>query len=167
MANKLYIAPETAITWLNTGGTEILDLGGLEANAGRVGEQRDLGAASRSSIYEWTLKIDGFDTAPVVGETVDLWFAQSDGTVADGAGVTFQDGADSALGSVDILSNLQFAGSVVVRSTTAADDIVARGVVALTSRYVCPVVHNNTSDVLLSTADAHQVILTPIPGEIQ
>lgn len=167
MANKVYIAPETSITWTDSGGDEALDLGGLAADAGRQGDQRDLGAGSRAVLYEWILFIDGFDTAPVVGQTVDLYFAQSNGTEGDGAGVSFSDTGDGALASTNILPNLKLAGSVVVRSTTAADDIVARGVVALTSRYVVPVVHNNTADALLSTSDGHKVILTPVPPEVQ
>lgn len=167
MPNKIYQASETAITWSDAGATEVLDLGSLAADAGRVGEQHDRGASSRASLFEWRLKIDGFDTAPVVGETVDLYFAQSDGTYNDGEGITFQDTNDSALGSTNILPNLLYAGSVVVRSTTAGDNITASGVVALTSRYIVPVVHNNTADALLGTADDHWLVLTPIPFEVQ
>jgi len=166
MPNKVYIAPETAVTWTDTGGDELLDLGGLAAAAGRVGEQRDLGSASRSEWYEWRFIIDGFDTAPVVGETIDLYFGSSDGTNGDGP-VTYQDSSDSALSSVNILKNLRYAGSCVVVSTTAGDNLMASGVVRLTSRYVAPVVHNNSADALLSTSDAHKVILTPIPPEVQ
>lgn len=167
MANKVYINPESAVTWTDSGGTETLDLGSLSAAAGRVGDQHDWGTSARAYLYEWTFVISGFDTAPVVGETVDLYFAESDGTNADGAGITFSDTGDAALGSTNILRNLKYAGSVVVRSTTAGDDLVARGVIALTSRYTVPVVHNNTADALLGTADAHKVILTPIPLEVQ
>lgn len=165
MANKVYINAETSIDWSDTGGDEIMDMA-LAANAGRVGEQRDLGSAARAEWYEWRLFLDGFDTAPVVGETVDLYFAQSDGTYDDGP-VTFQDASDSALASTNLLPNLFFAGSCTVRSTTAADNLTASGVVRLTSRYVVPVVHNNTADALLSTADDHHLILTPIPPEVQ
>ena len=169
MPSKSYISPETPVTWSDSGNTpnELLDLGSLASDAGRVGEQLDLGENARAGIYEWQLVIDGFATAPVVGEVVSLWFAQSDGTNPDGQGVAFADGADAALASTEILRNLKYAGSVRVRSATAGDKLTARGVVALTSRYVVPVVHNQTADALNGTSDYHKVILTPIPNESQ
>jgi len=166
MANKIYQAPETARVWSDAGADEDLDLGSLAAAAGRVGSAWDRGAASRPEVYEWRLKIDGFDTAPVVGETVDVYIAESDGTLTDGP-VGFSDTADSALASVDLLKNLRFIGQAVVHSTTAGDDLVASGRIALSSRHVIPVIHNNTADALLGSSDAHQFILTPIPPEIQ
>lgn len=166
MPNKIYQVPETATVWTDTGGDKVLDLGSLAADAGRVGAALDRGASARPEIYEWRLKIDGFDTAPVVGESVDLFIAESDGTITDGP-VGFSTSVDEALASVNLLKNLRFIGQVVVRSVTAGDDLVASGRIALSSRYVIPVVHNNTADALLGTSDAHSLTLTPIPPEIQ
>lgn len=166
MANKVYQAIEATTTWTDTGGDEDLDLGGLAADAGRVGSALDRGASSRPALFAWQLKIDGFDTAPVVGETVDVYIAESDGTITDGP-VGFSDTADSALASTDLLKNLRFIGQAVVRSTTAGDDLVVSGRIMLSLRHVIPVIHNNTADALLSTSDAHKFILTPIPPEIQ
>lgn len=168
MPNKIYQAPEATRTWTDaaTGGDELLDLGGLAADAGRVGSAWDRGSASRPEVYAWQLFIDGFDTAPVVGETIDIYIAESDGTITDGP-VGFSDTADSALASTNLLKNLRFIGQAVVRSTTAGDDLVASGRIALSLRHVIPVIHNNTADALLSTSDAHKFILTPLPPEIQ
>ena len=162
MPNKVYIAPEPPHVWTDTGGDDTLDLGGLAADAVRQGDQWDMGASARSAWYEWRLVIDGFDTAPVVGETVDVYLAFSDGTNHDGdLGVT-----DSA-SSTATLRNLLFLGSATVQTTTAANELIVSGQVQISSRYVTPVVHNNTTDALLSTADAHKFILTPIPHEVQ
>lgn len=168
MPNKVYTAREATRLWSDGGNTsdEDLDLGGLAADAGRVGSAWDRGAGSIATKYRWTLFIDGFDTAPVVGETVDLYFAESDGTITDGP-VAFSDTADAALSSTDLLKNLKPAGSAVVHSTTAGDNVAKSGLIVLKARHIIPVVHNNTADALLSTNDFHRVILEPVPEEIQ
>lgn len=165
MPTKVYFTPETAIVWTDTGGDEILDLGSLAADAVRVGEIHDLGAAARSEWYEWKFICDGFDTAPVVGETVDLYLSFSDQATAgrEDGDVGVADGA----GATADLPNLRYIGSATVQTTTAADELIVSGQVRITSRYVIPVVHNNTADALLGTSDSHRFELTPIPPEIQ
>jgi len=162
MANKVYINEETTKTWTDTGGDYTMDLGALAADAVRVGAQGDLGAAPRPDQYSWKLVIDGFDTAPVVGETVDLYLAFSDGTNIDG-----DVGVSDAAGATVDLPNLLFLGSAVVQTTTAGDNLIISGMVQIAQRYVSPVIHNNTADALLSTADSHKFILTPVPPEVQ
>jgi len=170
MANKIYIAPETTITWTDTGGDELLDLGGLAAAGVAMGSFADLGAASRSEWYEAELFIDGWDSAPALGETVVLYFSQSNATTNfDGCPTT--DPTTTAQGTMtaDQIKNLGAPACIAtVYSTTPGLNIKARGVIRLTGRYVSPVVQNNSAaDALLSTADAHTVKLTPIPPEVQ
>ena len=155
------INEETTKTWTDTGGDYAMDLGALAADAVRVGTQGDLGAAPRADQYSWKLVIDGFDTAPVVGETVDLYLAFSDGTYVDG-----DVGTSDAAGATVDLPNLLFLGSAVVQTTTAGDNLIISGMVQIAQRYVSPVIHNNTQDALLSTADSHKFILTPVPPEV-
>ena len=162
MPNKIYTQTKTAKTWTDSGGDYTLDLGSLAADAVRVGAQGDLGAAPRSDRYEYRLVIDGFATAPVVGESVDLYLAFGDGTYVDG-----DVGTSDAAGATDDLPNLLYLGSAIVQTTTAGDDLVISGTVEIVSRYVSPVIHNNTADALLGTADAHKFILTPVPPEVQ
>lgn len=162
MVNKVYINPETAVTWSDTGGTNVLDAGGLAADAVRVGARHDFGASARAEEFEWRVNVDGFDTPPVVGERVDFYLATSDGTYEDG-----DVGTADALGATTDLPNLTYLGGAVVQTTTAADELHASGHIRITARYVSFVVHNNTADALLSTADSHQFILTPVPSEVQ
>ena len=168
MANEVYQKHGTAITWTDSGGDEELDIGGLAADGtlgGSYYDRGDLSTTPAPDEFEWVMTIDGFDTAPVVGETVDLYFAQGSSTTVFDGQVTSNptDTVDTATGpTTDMLKNMMYAGSCVVHSTTAADELIARGVVRFTSRYFFPVVHNNTADALLSTADAHTVVLTPI-----
>ncbi len=163
MPNKIFIAPETPITWTDTAGDAVLDIGGLVASTGvRQGARHDLGTGSRAGWYEWRIIIDGFDTAPVVGEAIDVYLGFSDGTNSDG-----NLGTSDAASSTVVLPNLTPLGSAVVQTTTAADNVVTSGRVFISSRYVIPVIHNRTADNLLSTSDSHRFILTPIPDEVQ
>ena len=170
MPNKVYINPETARTWsdADTTSDELLDLGGAATDTVKCGSYHDLGAAPRAEWFEVEMFIDGFATNPVVGESVDLYFTQSNTTTGfDGAPTT--DPTDTAEGAVteNQLKNLVYAVSCIVASITAANNLQARAVVRLTSRYVAPVVHNNTADSLLGSSDAHMITLTPIPPEVQ
>jgi len=168
MPSKSYQASETAIVWTDTGGDELLDLGSLAADGVVMGSFTDLGASPRSDIYEVELHIDGFDTTPVVGEVVELWFSQSNATTGfDGQPTT--DPTTSAEGTMTAAQaeNCTFACAARVYAATAADEIQKRATIRLTGRYVSAVVINRTADALLGTSDAHTVTLTPIPQEGQ
>jgi hypothetical protein len=173
MAGEIYQKRGTPIVWTDSGGNEELDLGGLAAGAvlgGSYYDRGDLSVTPAPDEYEWEMIIDGFNTAPVVGETVDLYFAGSNATTLfDGQLIADPtDTVDTATGpTAAMLKNMMFVGSVVVHSTTAADELQARGVVRFTSRYISPVVHNNTADALLGTADSHKITLTPIYYQVQ
>ena len=162
MATKIYVSPETALEWTDSGGDYVIDLGGIAADGVRVGARGDLGAAAHSDTYAWRFVLDGFDTAPVVGETVDIYVSTSDGTNEDG-----DVGTADAAGVTVSLPNLMFLGSAVVQTTTAGDNLQVSGIVSLPNRYVSPVIHNNTVDALLSSGDAHKFFLTPMPMESQ
>lgn len=150
--------------WLNTGGDLDMDLGGLAADAVQMGAFLDTGTVTRYQDYTFELLIDGFDTAPVLGESVDLYFAQSEGTTNfDGNPTTDPTPTAEGVMTTAQLKNTLFAASAIVYSTTAGDELKITGTVRLNSRYVSPVVHNNTADALLSTADAHSLKLTPLP----
>lgn len=170
MVNKLYINPETAITWANSGGDELLDLGGTGGGADGVvmGSFLDLGSAARSEFYMYELTIDGFDTAPVIGESVLLYLAFSNATTNfDGNPTTDPTTTAEGTMTTDQLRNVLLLDAASVYSTTAANELKISGTVRIPFRYVSPVVHNNTVDKLLSTSDAHTFILTPIPPELQ
>lgn len=168
MAGELYQKRGTSLTWTDTGGDKVLDLGGLTAStgikAGAYYDRGDLATTPGPDEYEWVMVIDGFDTAPQEGETVELYFAQSNSSSGDWDGeiAALSSSADTTISDSDLLKNMLFAGGAVVHSTTAADELIARGIVRFSSRYVAPVVWNRVADALLSTSDAHKVILTPI-----
>lgn len=165
MANLVYTQQETAIVWTDdaTGGDYTLDVGGLAAGTARVGDQGDLGVAPRADRYYYQLVIDGFDTAPVVGEHISVYLAFSgDGTDIDG-----DVGNTDAACATAALPNLLPLDVATVQTTTAANELMISGEVTILARYVSPVVYNETADALLSTADAHTFTLYPMPPEVQ
>lgn len=163
MANKVYIAEETPIVFSDSGGSYALTLTNLAASAGRVSARADLGSGSRSEWYAWRFTAQ-FDTAPVVGEQVQLYLATSDGTEEDGQVGT----ADAALDSSNTLTNLHYIGALTVTSTDADHDMTVSGVCRIPTRYVSAVVYNATADALRNDAGPYcEFTLTPIPPEVQ
>jgi len=162
MAYKVYIARETPIVWSDTAGDLAMTLNNLAAGAGRVGAQKDFGAGSTAEWYSWRLTVQ-FATAPVVGETIEIYLSTSDGTEEDGQEGT----ANAALGSTNSLKNMRLIGVLVVTSTNASHDMTASGICRIDTRYVCPVIYNNTADNLKATNDTSEFTLTPIPAEVQ
>lgn len=167
MPTKTYIQPETAIVWRDSGGDYAITLATLAADGVRVGAQGDLGTDSggRADRYAWQFEVDGFTTAPVVGEAVHIYLS----TAMDGSNtvVTGDVGvADAAAATAD-LPNLMHLGSAIVQEATAGAELVISGEVFLTHRYVSPVVHNDTADILATSTPTHRFTLTPIPYESQ
>ena len=161
MANKLYQNDETAITWLSSGGDNLLTLTSLGAGAGRQGAVHDFGATARAFKFAWRAWAI-HATTPVVGEYLAVHKKTSDGTSPDNDDGT----GDSAVSSVDKLANLPQFGSIVV-DEAAAVLMVASGEIFLPQRYFMPVIWNYTADGLSSTALDHGFSLTPIPPELQ
>lgn len=168
MAFEIYLVRGSVVTWLVSGGNEAMDLGAASgaADGVTVGSYHDWGGAPRPDEYHWELDIDGFDTAPVVGESVDLYISESEDETL-WTGPEAPSDTNSGTGDTDRLPNLKYAGSAIVRSTTAGDNLVASGVFRSSTRYFAPVIHNNTADKLLSTADAHELRITPIYAQGQ
>jgi hypothetical protein len=162
MANKAYIARETPTVWSDTAGDLAITLNNLAAGAGRVGARKDFGAGSTSQEYSWRLTVQ-FETTPVVGETVEVYLATSDGTRPDGEVGT----ADAALSAANKRKNLMFIGVLIVDVATVDIDFTASGVCRIPTRYVSPVIYNATADNLQATNDTGEFTLTPIPPEVQ
>ena len=161
MASKVYVARETAIVWSDSAGDMVITLNNLAAGAVRVGARKDWGAGSTSEWYEWRLTVQ-FATAPVVGETIDIYLSTSDGTEEDG-----QLGVADAAGDTNSIKNMHFIGALVVTSTDADHDMTASGICRIATRYVSPCIYNHTTDNLRATNDTSEFTLTAIPPEVQ
>jgi hypothetical protein len=103
-----------------------------------------------------------FETAPVVGEYVEILISQSDGTNEDGnVGTT-----DAAL-TAAVAANLDTIGIVRVQTTDADVDNIASGTCLIEERYYSVGVLNKAVDNLAAHNDVSWVELTPMPDEIQ
>jgi len=155
------MARETPIVFQESAGDTVITLLNMLTNVARVSARHDLGAGSTADRYQWQATFQ-FNTAPVVGETVDLYIALSDGTLEDGDVGT----VDAAV-LTPVLRNLSYIGSVVVQAATLGVDFRASGICTIPSRYFSLVVHNNTADSLKNTANVNTITFTPIPPEVQ
>lgn len=158
---KIYVLEETAIPWGDTA-TNVMTLNNLAASGGaRIGGRKDLGAAARSEWYNWRFTTQ-FETAPVVAEVIDIYLAWSDGTNEDG-----QLGTADAAGAEEAGRNMKLIGHLIVTSVDAAHDMTASGIARIPTRYVSPMIVNNTADNLKATNDTSLFVLTPMPPQVQ
>lgn len=163
MPNKIYGALETPITFRDSGGDVVITLLNLAFGAGRVSARYDRGAGSKARLHEVRAVIQ-FETAPALGEAVEIYLFQSDGTYMDGTLGT----ADAAMTS-DKRRNGMLIGAVIADTTSTATNIIATFQnVPISSRYYSIGVWNaSAGDNLENTANACRIIVTPNPDEIQ
>lgn len=163
-ANKLYVTPETVITFADSAQTPTatITLSALATVTGRVSAQHDRGAGAHAMCYLWfaTFQLTGTN---VVGSTIDLYLALSDGTNVDGSVGT----ADAALASVNNLLALRFIGSLPVYQTTTNTAMNTSGFYCTAARYMSLVVYNATTLPLKTDTGVHKVSFFPMPMEIQ
>lgn len=139
----------------------------LAAGAGRQSAQYDLGEGAVAAQYEWRAFVQ-FATAPVVGETVDIYLKRAG---SDAAATTHPDNddgvAEGAVSAEDKLSNLQWIGCIRVDEAVADVEMVASGEVFIIARAVQVVFWNSTADGLTNDVDENGFMLSPVPMEIQ
>ena len=161
MPNLIYLNEEAAVTWRNTGGTELFTPTSLATAAGRQGALHDFGVAARSDQFAWRAFVKPGATR-VVGETVDVYLKTSDGTHPDNDDGT----GDIAVSAEDKLKNLHFIGSIII-DENAAVDMVASGILLLGARWGAPVFWNASANSLSTTAADFGFDMVPIPLEVQ
>ncbi len=166
MANKIYVRPETVITWRATGGDNDLTLTSLASGAGRQGEHHALDGgtgAVRSGWHAWRFFCK-FATAPIVKEIIRLYGKSSDGTNPDNDDGT----GDIAVSDEDKLLNLKLFGIMKVDEAATGPVFVASGSrLWIPHDDWAPVIWNATADALSSTAADHGFDLIPTPAELQ
>jgi len=161
-SSKVYAARETSIVFKDSGGDAQITLANLGYGAGRLSARYDRGTGAKP-LRHIVQAIVQFESAPAVGETVEIWLFESDGTYADAnVGAT-----DAALTSVQRY-NGKFVGAVVVPTTDTATNFIASFIVNIHQRYFSVGVWNaSAGDNLKNTANANMVIVTPCPDDIQ
>lgn len=162
--NAVKIMQGVGIQWTPTG-ANAFNVKQLANNAGRIGTQVDLGAASRPAAYRWRAKAKSGSVGnnPTLAGVIEIYLSTSDGATQDGnLGTT-----DAALSSADKRANLQRLGVIVVDKADYAESFQASGDVVITSRYVSPVLYNATGQAFSNTDADHLFQLTPLLDEIQ
>ncbi len=164
MANEVLCKPGTAITWKETGGTNVITLNNLGFGAGRAGAQYDKGTGAQEVWFNVDFVVQ-FNTPPVALETVSLYLLSHDGTnVPAGVGV-----ADAAVTVANKLNNLHCPLIIVsAESAASATSFEANGLAFLPMRYISPVVWNSSAgDNLIATNNINVITLTPFVDELQ
>ena len=162
MPNLIYRALETTLSFRDSGGDAVLGLQNLAFAAGRISARYDRGAGSKALQFD-VQAIVQFETAPALGEFVEIYLFESDGTFMDGTLGT----SDAALSS-DKRRNGTLIGLVEVDTTSITTDIIATSTCIIKKRYFSIGVWNGSAgDNLENTANASRVNLTPTPFEVQ
>lgn len=165
MPTKFYHAPESAITFAPSGGTEPITLTSLANGAGRVSDQLDRGSGSKPGLYTIQIKTKAA-AALAVGVQLRVYLIESSvsADVPGNLGVS-----DAAVSSEDKLRNL---GAPVVSinadSTSNGEVQISNAVpVMILSRYVSVVAWNALGQALTGTGSDHVITLVPVPPESQ
>lgn len=153
-------ADGTPITWLASGGTYGLTLTSV-ANAGaRQGAKGDLGAV-RQRKYNVQMQIQ-LAVAGTAGNTVDLYWAESNSATAGTNNPGNTTGTDAAYTPSDYLPQLQYVGSLVVSNAAGTGIQIANvGPFSPRFRYGMPVIVNNSGQALGATAGNFSLSFTP------
>lgn len=160
MANKIYTAAESAITFGDSSQTVVLAMQNLAANTGVIGAELDRGAGSLASRFRLRGSFQK-GVAGVVGQVIRIFIFTSDGTNRDGLV-----GTSGALTENQAL-NAFLTLPVIVNTTSTSVRINQSFVVEIPFRYISVGVINSTTGLLLNSANACVISLTPIPDEIQ
>jgi len=160
MANEAYISKGTAILFGGeAGATVALSAEGLANGSGWVSAQRDLGAAPRPGLYDWSCEVQ-FQATPTQGAGLEIYAAfapDNDSTQIDGdVGAT-----DAALGDVDMRRNLMLIGYVTSENAAASEKCVASGQFEASKRYLSIVVYNGSGASINATDTNFRFDLQP------
>jgi len=149
-----------------------LDMGataGNDTGECRASTKADL-TDDRAAAYAVFVSVE-FETAPVAGETVDLYWCPSVQSTAGKGNPSFVSGTDAeyAGGNATLaegLAQLTFIGSLLM----TVDANIQTGMVGVfvpSARYGCMLVHNNTSDDMNGTDGIEMaVLMEPIIDDI-
>jgi hypothetical protein len=163
MANLILGTTGTPVAWTDSTGDLAMTLNNLAAGAGRQGAIKSFGTADKANRYMWRAFVQ-FATAPVVGESVEIYLKTSDGTHPDNDDGT----GDIAVSAEDKLKNLMYIGSIIVDEAATGVKMVAQGFIDnLDVDNVMPIFFNQTADNLVATDNLNGFIITPMPFEIQ
>lgn len=162
MASKLYLTPETTITWAPSGGDYAFTPTSLGA-AMQVGAQWDRGAGAQPGWFRWEAKANSSSGA--VGFLIDLFLVQAKDT-SDIPGRLGTSDATISTNSTERSQNLTHIGAIV-SETAGGVFYYVTGYCFVYARYVSPAWLNRIGQPLSSSGADFYFKLTPLPPEQQ
>lgn len=164
MPNKVYTNTETDI-YFGSGTAPTVEFSpeGLPIGSGQISTSKDLGAFPHSSIYRWIAQTSVAGTGSLNG-AVEMYLATSPDNSRFDGGLTAN---NSMIGNSNVKKNLHWMGSIGVQTVGSGALYVTSGIVEIYNRYVSLVWFNQSQAKLWPVSGVHQLILTPIPDEIQ
>ena len=167
MPSQLLLESGTALTWAESGGDYDMTIDSLATTAAGQGAKGSLGTPWAPE-YSVEFMIDTA-TAPGIGETVDLYWAESTSGTAgtsNPGGTSGTDAAYTGIGSATVaesLPQLAYIGSLVCVDE-ATTNLITYFVMSARLQWGMPVVVNNTAQTL---GTGSYVKITPIIPEGQ
>lgn len=163
--NLVYHKPETAVTFLDSGGTVVLTWASLGNGAGRISAQWDRGAGSKPALHTIQAFVKAA-AALAVGAQFEVYLIQS----AVSADVPGNLGtADAAVSAADKRRNLGAPVLIINADSTSNGErqVSNSNIVEIYGRYVSIVVWNALGQALTATASDHGATIVPYPADIQ
>lgn len=169
MVNKVYVNPETALVFNQTG-TSAVFMGADVANAaGRKSAQLDRGTGAKPGRYAVWATCKFVTAAPTIGALVRFYLAEGFGTgtdqIAGNPGTT-----DAAVTAETDFNGWSPLGALVVDAASTARDMVQfLGYVEISARYINVGLWNASGGTVDADdgEDSTFVTLVPVPDEIQ
>ncbi len=163
MANKILTAFGSLTNWQDSGASLTMSLASLANNLGRLGAQKDFGAASIEGKYKIRVRFRA-NATPTVGNVVRVYLvtAQDANFRAGGFGTV-----DASIPAEARLANATFVGAVEIDEASTTKDFVGEFQVVLNSRFVSPAIWNASGVALHATASNNEVAIWPVADEVQ
>lgn len=141
------LTPGTKLTWKNTGGDFAINLKAL-ANAGiREGAKNTSSLVDNTKGFPEILEIiaeSKFQVAPTAGNLCNIYLGFSDNATAGTNNPGGLTGADAAVGNADQLTQLVFAGAIILSNSLGTGVQRQRFIVVPKAEYVIPVFQNSS-----------------------
>ena len=165
MVNKIYVDPETPITFGSNSDTVTFTPKNVATGAGRISAQHDRGSGAKAMRYRWE-SFSKVGSNATLGYGIDIFIAtahKSASEIDDGLGAS-----DAAVSGATLVSNSRYIGTIKVNGSGAnVGPWQASGEFEILARYLSVVWINNTGQTLTNVDADHQFTLIPMPDEIQ
>lgn len=165
MVNKIFVNPESAITFGSNSDTVTFTPKNVANAAGRISAQHDRGSGAKAMRYRWEA-FSKVGSDATLGLSIPIYIVtahSSSSLIDDGLGAS-----DAALSATTQLSNSVCIGAIIVNGTAAnVGPWYASGIIEILARYVSVAWWNASGQTLTNVDADHRFTLIPMPYEVQ